>query len=61
MLQVKQKARPIGVRAAGKWAVPCDDICDGQPRHPVVRQSQMVVLLTAPDRAEKNRGSAEQL
>lgn len=53
MLQVKQEAGAVGVRAAGKWAVPGDDICDRQTRHPVVGQSQVAVLLAAPYRAEK--------
>lgn len=57
MPQVKQEAGAVGVRAAGKRAVPGDDVCDGQTRHPVVGQSQVAVLLTAPYRAEKKSQS----
>lgn len=48
MLQPKQEAGAVRVRAAGKWAVPGDDVRDGQAGHPVVGQRQVTVLLTAP-------------
>lgn len=53
MPEVKQEAGAIGVKAAGRWAVPGDDIGDWQARHPVVGQSQVAVLLAAPDREEE--------
>lgn len=53
MPEVKQEAGAVGVKAAGRWAVPGDDIGDWQARHPVVGQSQVAVLLAAPDREEE--------
>lgn len=52
MPQVKQEAGAVGVRAAGRWAVPGDDMGDGQARHPVVGQSEVAVALAAPERED---------
>lgn len=48
MLEVKQKARAVGVRAAWEGAIPGHDIGDRQARHSVVRQSLMTVPLASP-------------
>lgn len=55
MFEVEEKAGAVPARAAGKRAVPGDEVCDGQAGHPVVGQSQVTVLLTAPVTAGKRQ------
>lgn len=57
MFQVKQEARAIKVRAAGRRTIPGQHLWNRQTRHPVVRQSQVAVFLAGPNRAKEIRNN----